>query len=164
MSSSAGSSPNSTRGDGNAPGVAEHDELSTAAATMGGQDATAANEPPQRPRISPPKKFVCFVCGKPYNERDYQRHIQGFEKKAKRAMAGVFKTKKGNCPGIMHMSHPILKRFPGETLDQRVKQMCSDLCGLCHGGALDALSAEGSGRHIDVNARVQWLMSDDPFL
>lgn len=148
LSSSAGSSPHSTGADGYAPGT-EHDPL------------LAANELAQRPRISPPKKFHCFVCGRPYNERDYQRHIEGFVKKAQRAMQGVFKTKKGSCPGIMHISHPILRRFPGDQLDQRVQRMCSDLGALCHGGALDALSAEGSGRHIDVNARVQYLMSDD---
>ncbi len=82
-------------------------------------------------------------------------------KKAQKVMSGVFKTKKGSCPGIMHMSHPILKKFPGNQLDQRVQNMCANISSLCHGGALDALSAEGSGRHIDVNARVQWLMSDD---
>jgi hypothetical protein len=122
----------------------------------------ATNEPLPHRRISPPKTFVCFVCGRPYNERDYQRHIEGFVKKAEKAMTGVFKTKKGTCPGIMHMNHPILKRFPGTYLDQRVRNMCADISSLCHGGALDALSAEGSGRHINVNARVQWLMSDDP--
>jgi hypothetical protein len=107
LTSSAGSSPYST---GSAPG---DDDLSQFHSAL-----PAVNEFSQCRRISPPKTFVCIVCGRPYNERDYQRHIEAFVKKAEKAMSGVFKTKKGSCPGIMHMSHPILKRFPGTYLDQ----------------------------------------------
>ena len=121
LSTSAGSSPYSN---GSAPGAEAIGDIepsqrhSALPAVIEGSS--------QRPRISPPKSFVCFVCGRPYNERDYQRHIEGFVKKAQKAMQGVFKTKKGSCPGIMHMSHPILKRFPGNHLDQRVQNMCAD--------------------------------------
>ncbi len=149
---SSGSSPYSTGDDFLAPGVEVSSGIIPPPSTV--------YEPSQRPRISPPKTFLCFVCGRPFNERDFQRHIEGFVKKAKKAMAGVFKTKKGSCPGIWQASHPILRRFPGENLDQRVEHLCANITSLCHGGALDALSAEGSGRHHDVNARVQWLMSD----
>lgn len=143
MTSSGGSSPSSS---GVAPGVPDAERC-------------GVNEPIQCPRISPPKNFICFVCGKSYNERDYHRHIDNFVNKAQRAMQGVIKCKKGSCPGIMHISHPILRRFAG-TLEQRVQSMSADLGSLCHGGALDALSPQGSGRHVDVNARVQYLMSD----
>ena len=153
---SSGSSPYSTGDDLLAPGAEQSSGFIPPPPTV--------YEASQRPRISPPKTFHCFVCGRPFNERDFQRHIEGFVKKANKAMAGVFKTKKGCCPGIWNMSHPILRRFPGDNLGQRVERLCANISSLCHGGALDALSAEGSGRHHDVNARVQFLMSDDSTL
>ena len=74
------------------------------------QQGSVVSNPVQFIRMPPPKIFRCFVCGKMFNERDYQRHIENFDKKAKRAMAGVFKFKKGTCPGIIHISHPVLRR------------------------------------------------------
>ena len=103
-----------------------------------------------QPRLSPASNFQCFLCGQKLNERDYQRHIQKWVAKADTAMRGICKRRKNACPGIFDVNHPVLKTFAG-CLKERVQLLVNLLDGNLHGGALDALSPEGSGRHVLIN-------------
>ena len=105
---------------------------------------------PIRKRRSPPKVFVCPVCQKHLNEKDFDRHISSWIAKCR---TGANVVKAGHCAGIRDLSHPLLDHFDGESLDERVTQLVLDVRSLMHPGAYDAMSAQGSGRHVDVAKR-----------
>ena len=109
-------------------------------------------------RLSPAANFQCFVCGQCLNERDYQRHIAKWVSKAIKVMRGICKIRKNSCPGIIDVNHPVLKTFPG-SLKDRVEALVNMLNGQLHGGALDALSPLGSGRHLLINNIIAQLSS-----
>ena len=103
-------------------------------------------------RLSPAANFQCFVCGQCLNERDYQRHIAKWVLKAFNVMRGIRKKiRKNSCRGIIDVNDPVLKTFPG-SLQERVEALVNYLNGHLHGGALDALSPLGSGRHLQINS------------
>jgi len=92
------------------------------------------------------------VCGQCLNERDYQRHIAKWVSKAINFSRGIRKKiRKNSCQGIIDVNHPVLKTFPG-SLQDRVEALVNMLNGHLHGGALDALSPHGSGRHLQINS------------
>lgn len=54
----------------------------------------------------PPANFVCPVCNERLTEKAFVRHIQKWPSKA----AGG-RVRKGSCPGIRSLSHPLLQQF-----------------------------------------------------
>ena len=92
LSTSAGSSPYSN---GSAPGAEAIGDIEP---SQRHSALPAVNEFSQCRRISPPKTFVCIVCGRPYNERDYQRHIEGFVKKSSKGNVRRVQDQKRELP------------------------------------------------------------------
>jgi len=104
----------------------------------------------KRARVSPPRNFECPICHQFFNEKDFDRHISSWIAKCR---TGANVVKAGHCAGIRDLSHPLLDHFDGESLDERVTQLVLDVRSLMHPGAYDAMSAQGSGRHVDVAKR-----------
>ena len=112
--------------------------------------------PIRKKKVSPPKVFECPVCHDRLNEKDFDRHI--FAWTAKVDKTGVVRC--DSCAGIRDVNHPLLQRYPHGTLAQRVSCVVTCIRSLLHPGAYDAMSAEGSGRHILVAERVAWLLGN----
>jgi len=104
----------------------------------------------------PPKNFKCPLCCAMNNEKDFDRHV--LQWLAKTHTFGPWK--QGVCPGIQSIDHPLLRRFPGHDVDERVKALVADIRSLVHPGAYDSLSAEGSGREVIVAFRFAELFND----
>jgi len=105
----------------------------------------------KKPKASPPQVFQCPVCPALLNEKDFDRHILDWIRK-------VGKPANGFCPGIQDVNHPLFSLFPMMHLEDRLDALVSDIRSLIHPGAYDALSAEGSGRHIVVAQRFAELL------
>lgn len=113
-------------------------------------------ESPVRKKKSPPKVFVCPVCHKSLNEKDFDRHILVWNSKLDK----TFVVRSDTCAGIQHPDDPLLQRFPHGNLRDRVSCVVRYIRSLIHPGAYDALDAEGSGRHVIVSQAVQWLLGN----
>jgi hypothetical protein len=118
---------------------------------------SGSSDSPVRKRQSPPKLFVCPVCQKPLNEKDFDRHVSAWVSKVDKV--GVIRS--STCAGIRDDRHPLLQRYPHGTLAQRVSCVVSYIRSLLHPGAYDAMSAEGSGRHLIVTQAIAWLLGQD---
>lgn len=118
---------------------------------------SGSSDSPVRKRQSPPKLFVCPVCQKPLNEKDFDRHVSAWVSKVDKV--GVIRS--NTCAGIRDDRHPLLQRYPHGTLAQRVSCVVSYIRSLLHPGAYDAMSAEGSGRHLIITQAISWLLGQD---
>jgi hypothetical protein len=111
----------------------------------------------KKPKPVPPKVFRCPVCNDLLNEKDFARHIGTWVDKLDKDE--IVKT--GMCPGVRDPNHPLLQRFPGDNLSERVQCLVRNIKSLVRPGAYDAMTSEGSGRHIDVDQRISFLLSRD---
>ena len=101
-------------------------------------------------RAAPPANFECPVCPRKYNEKDFDRHV--FKWIGRESIP----FKHGSCPGIRDPNDPLLQRFVG-THAQRVVGLVTDIRAILHPGAYDSMSPTGSGRHVNVTARISEL-------
>lgn len=108
----------------------------------------------KRVKVSPPKHFLCPICSHYMNEKDFSRHIQSWNSKV--VSSGPVRA--DGCAGIQDVNHPLLRYFPDGSLAERVQCLVRDLRSLVHPGAYDAMSAEGSGRHLIVADRFASLL------
>ena len=129
---------------------------SSSGRVSGRSSADGASSPFKVKKPSPPKVFECPLCHRVFNEKDFDRHI--FSWNSKIAKSGPVRS--GVCPGIRDVNHPLLRHYPYGTPSQRVACLVQYLRSLVHPGAYDAMSAEGSGRHVIVAERVAALLSD----
>ncbi len=106
----------------------------------------------KRAKESPPKVFCCPVCPAVLNEKDFGRHIKDWVEKVGKVAAS------GCCPGIQDGNHPLLLKFRDGTVKDRVSACSAYIRSFVHPGAYDALSGEGSGRHIIVAQRIAELL------
>jgi len=106
----------------------------------------------KRTKESPPKVFCCPVCPAVLNEKDFGRHIRDWVEKVGKVAAS------GHCPGIQDANHPLLSKFGGGTVKDRVSACSAYIKSFVHPGAYDASSAAGSGRHITVAQRIAELL------
>jgi hypothetical protein len=104
-------------------------------------------------RVSPPKNFQCPFCLKFNNEKDFDRHVSDWLEKSHQS--GV--VREGSCGGVRDHHHPLLRHFAGSNHSDRVAALVNDIRRLIHPGAYDSLGPEGSGRHVDVAHRLQYL-------
>jgi hypothetical protein len=104
-------------------------------------------------RVSPPKNFQCPFCLKFNNEKDFDRHVSDWLEKSHQS--GV--VREGCCGGVRDHHHPLLRHFAGSNHADRVAALVNDIRRLIHPGAYDSLGPEGSGRHVDVAQRLQYL-------
>jgi len=111
---------------------------------------------PIRKRRSPPKVFVCPVCQKLFNEKDFDRHVSSWTEKV--GKVGVVRS--DTCAGIRDEDDPLLQRFPHGTLSERVSCVVTYIRSLVHPGAYDAMSPEGSGRHLNVAQAIAWMLGN----
>ena len=118
---------------------------------------SGSSDSPVRKRQPPPKLFVCPVCQKPLNEKDFDRHVSAWVSKVDKV--GVIRSV--TCAGIRDDRHPLLQRYPHGTLAQRVSCVVSYIRSCLHPGAYDAMSAEGSGRHLIITQAISWLLGQD---
>ena len=109
----------------------------------------------KKPKPGPPKVFRCPVCPELLNEKDFARHIGNWVDKVDKDEI----VRSHVCPGVRDPNHPLLQRFPGGNLSERVQCLVRDIRSLVRPGAYDAMSPEGSGRHIDVEHRITFLLS-----
>ena len=121
------------------------------------QSEVATASPELKSRSRPPKVFRCPVCTELWNEKDFARHISNWVHKLDKDES----VKSGMCPGVRDPNHPLLHRFPGDNLSERVQCLVRNIRSLVRPGAYDAMSSEGSGRHIDVDRRITFLLSRD---
>jgi hypothetical protein len=105
--------------------------------------------------VSPPKNFQCPFCLKFNNEKDFDRHVMNWNELSHHH--GV--VREGCCGGVRDHQHPFLSHFAGDHHVDRVAALVKDIRSLLHPGAYDSLNAEGSGRHINVAHRLQYLAS-----
>jgi hypothetical protein len=103
--------------------------------------------------VSPPAYYQCPQCHQWYNEKDFDRHVSHWIVKS--AQIGPVKPK--SCPGIRDPCHNFLSHFDGETHIARVTQLVLDIRSMLRPGAYDALSPKGSGRHVNIGHRFQFL-------
>ena len=106
----------------------------------------------KRTKLAPPKVFRCPCCPAILNEKDFGRHVEKWVDKLGKRVAS------GDCPGIQDEHHPLLQQFRDGSLQDRVSACSRDIRSLLHPGAYDALSPEGSGRHVIVAQRIAELM------
>lgn len=104
---------------------------------------------------SPPKVFQCPICLQMLNEKDFDRHVFSWIGKSHK----VSPVKHGRCSGIRDSRHPLLQQFPHGTLSERVVALVTDIRSYLRPGAYDALGPQGSGRHVSVAQRLEFLMS-----
>jgi hypothetical protein len=129
----------------------------TGSASARSSPNSGSSDSPVRKRQSPPKLFVCPVCQKPLNEKDFDRHVFAWVSKVDKV--GVVRS--DTCAGIRDDRDPLLQRYPFGTLAQRVSCVVTYIRSLLHPGAYDAMSAEGSGRHLIINQAISWLLGQD---
>jgi hypothetical protein len=104
---------------------------------------------------SPPKLFQCPICLHMLNEKDFDRHVFSWIGKSHK----VSPVKSGRCAGIRDSRHPLLQQFPHGTLSERVVALVTDIRSYLRPGAYDAMGPQGSGRHVSVAQRLQFLMT-----
>jgi hypothetical protein len=103
----------------------------------------------------PPANFVCPVCHEPLTEKAFVRHIQKWPTKA----AGG-RVRKGSCPGIRSLSHPLLQHFDeADGIVGCVQQLVDGVCKLTEPGSYRAHSSDGTGNDSKVNAYFAALQS-----
>jgi hypothetical protein len=115
----------------------------------------SGNTGTKKPKPGPPKVFRCPVCPELLNEKDFARHIGNWVDKLDKDEI----VKSNACPGVRDPNHPLLQRFPGGNLSERVQCLVRSIRSLVRPGAYDAMSSEGSGRHIDVERHITFLLS-----
>ena len=117
-------SPNSPKsdssgGDVGGTGARSGDASSSAVTAAGVIDCIASK---------PAKVFRCPFCPALLNERDFDRHIKAWIKKASHCDLAPSK----NCPGIRSETHPLLLHFPGGDFSSKVSRLVGDLRSSLH--------------------------------
>jgi hypothetical protein len=116
-------------------------------------DSSGNSSASKKFKVSPPKVFVCPLCPKILNEKDFSRHVLSWFDRFDNTEETQY-----DCPGITDGSHPLLRHFPHGSLRDRVHLLVKDIRSLVHPGAYDSLTPEGSGRHVPVAARFAFLL------
>ena len=105
----------------------------------------------------PPANFVCPVCSEKLTEKAFVRHIQKWPSKA----AGG-RVRKGSCPGIQSITHPLLRQFVGDSdIVRCVQQLVDGVCKLTEPGSYRAHSLEGTGNDSKVNGYFAALLRNE---
>ena len=125
---------------------------SVSSLTVSGESSGGSSDSQKKPKLSPPQVFCCPVCPAQLNEKDFGRHVKDWPDKVGKRVPS------GHCPGIQDVNHPLLSRFPGNSLLESVSACSAYFKSLVRPGAYDSLRPEGSGRHIIVAQRISELM------
>ena len=126
--------------------MSKYSQASTQAFVSGSSSGNSSAS--KRVKPSPPQDFVCPLCSKPLNEKDFSRHVTNWLNRLDSTAQIQY-----GCPGITDCNHPFLRHFPHGSLRDRVHLLVNDIRALVHPGANDSWRAEGSGRHVPVAAR-----------